>query len=80
MTERAEKRSCSPHDASLTHKVGRPSTSGDSSRPKRTFTKKPKDKICVFSPCSYEAKEDLRRLTTSKRGETLLDGDDGDDV
>lgn len=40
MTERAEKRSCSPHDASLTRKVGRPSTSGDSSRPKRTFTKK----------------------------------------
>ena len=39
MTERAEKRSRSPHDASLTHKVGRPSTSRDSSRPKRTSTK-----------------------------------------
>lgn len=73
LIERALKRPCSSSDIAAPWKAGRPSTSGESSRVQRSFGVKAKEKICVFSPCSYEGKEDLHQVTTDNRGKTLLE-------
>jgi len=73
MTERAAKRSSSPHDTTAPCKVGRPSTSGGQSRIQRASTSvAPKEKVCVFSPCRYEGEEDLHMVSTYNRGKLLI--------
>ena len=68
-------RSDSPVASSSLHKRGRPSTSGDTPRPKRT-KKVPKAQICMFSFCSFcptDKNEPLHRVESDSMGKTLID-------
>ena len=67
-------RSDSPDANSFLRKSGRPSTSGDTPRPKRTKTV-PKAQNCMFSSCSFcptHKNESLHRVESDSMGKTLI--------
>jgi hypothetical protein len=73
LVERAEKRCISPTVMlPPPPKVGRPSISNDPGRPQRVCGVKPKEKICIFSPCAYDGKETLHLAKSDNRGQTFL--------
>ena len=71
---RTKRSSCESPSSSL-HRPGRPSSSGETPRPKRAKIV-PKSQICMFSPCEFCPKdntEPLHRVESDSMGKTLIE-------
>ena len=69
------RKSIDDSDGPCSAKRGRPSKADASKNPirlTRNTAHKPKEKICVFSPCIWEG-EDLHRVESEPRGRKLID-------